>query len=168
MYFSLFTASAAEISSKSAVVMEASTGRILFGKNPNVKLPPASTTKLMTAMIALDRMRPDDTVTISERAAGVSPVKAHFKGGERVSVETLLNAALIKSANDAAVALAEAVAGSEEKFIELMNQKVIALGMSDTRFINSTGLPGHGQHTTAYDLARMLRHALRYPLVREI
>lgn len=165
---SLFTASAAEICSRSAVVIEASTGRILYGKNPNLKLPPASTTKLMTAMIALDRLGLSDTVTISERAAGVSPIKANFKAGERVSVETLLNAALIKSANDAAFALAEAVAGSEEKFVELMNQKVIALGLSDTRFINSTGLPGQGQHITAYDLARMLRHALRYPLVREI
>ncbi len=162
------TSYAAEISSKSAVVMEASTGRILYGKNPNLKLPPASTTKLMTAMIALDRLNPADTVTISERAAGVSPVKANFKTGEKVSVETLLNAALIKSANDAAFALAEAVADSEEKFVELMNQKVIALGMSDSYFVNSTGLPGHGQYTTAYDLARMLRHALRYPLVREI
>jgi len=168
LHASRFTLYAAEISSKSAVVLEASTGRILYGKNPNLKLPPASTTKLMTAMIALDRIDPADTVTISERAAGVSPIKANFKAGEKVSVETLLNAALIKSANDAAFALAEAVAGSEEKFVDLMNQKVIALGMSDTRFINSTGLPGHGQYTTAYDLARMLRHALRYPLVREV
>lgn len=168
LHCSLFTASAAEINSRSAVVMEASTGRILYGKNLNLKLPPASTTKLMTAMIALDRLNPADTVTISEGAAGVSPIKANFRAGERVSVETLLNAALIKSANDAAFALAEAVAGTEEKFAELMNQKAIALGMADTRFINATGLPGQGQHTTAYDLAKMLRHALRYPLVKEI
>ncbi len=168
VHCSLFTAFADEIHSRAAIVMEASTGRILYGKNPNLKLPPASTTKLMTAMITLDRLNPTDTVTISERAARVSSIKANFRTGEKVSVETLLNAALIKSANDAAFALAEAVAGSEEKFIELMNQKVIALGMSDTQFINSTGLPGHGQYTTAYDLARMLRYALRYPLVREI
>ena len=168
LHCSLFTVAAAEVSSRSAVVMEASTGRILYGKNLNLKLPPASTTKLMTAMIALDRLNPADTVTISEGAAGVSPIKANFRAGEKVSVETLLNAALIKSANDAAFALAEAVAGSEEKFIELMNQKAIALGMADTQFINATGLPGHGQHTTAYDLARMMRQALKYPLVREI
>lgn len=167
VHYSLFTASAAEINSKAAVVLEASTGRILYGKNPNLKLPPASTTKLMTAMVALDRMNPADTVVISEKAANVSPIKAHFRSGERVTVETLLNAALIKSANDAAFALAEAAGGTEEKFVELMNQKVIALGMSETRFINATGLPGHGQHTTAYDLAKMLRHALRYPLIKE-
>jgi D-alanyl-D-alanine carboxypeptidase (penicillin-binding protein 5/6) len=122
----------------------------------------------MTAMVALDRMNPTDTVVVSERAAGMSPTKANLRAGERVTVETLLNAALIKSANDAAYALAEAAGGTEERFVELMNQKVIALGMSDTRFINATGLPGHGQYTTAYDLARMLRQALRYPLVKEV
>lgn len=157
-----------EISSKAAIVMEASTGRVLYGKNPNLRLPPASTTKLMTAMVVLDRLDINDTVTISERASNVSPVKANFKAGEKVTVETLLYAALIKSANDAALALAEAVAGSEERFAGLMNQKVLALGLSDTRFINSTGLPGEGQYTTAYDLARMMRHALRYPLIREV
>ncbi len=159
---------AAEISSKSAVVMEASTGRILYGKNPNLRLLPASTTKLMTAMVALDQMNTADTVTISERAAGVSAIRANFKAGEKVSVETLLNAALIKSANDAAFALAEAAAGSEDRSVERMNQKALALGMSDTHFVNSTGLPGHGQYITSYDLARMLRHALQYPLIREV
>ena len=165
---SLSAVYASGINSRAAVVMEASTGRILYGKNPNLRLLPASTTKLMTAMVALDRLNPADTVAISERAAAVSPIKANFRVGEKVTVETLLNAALIKSANDAAFSLAEAVAGNEERFVELMNQKVIALGLSDTRFINSTGLPGRGQYTSAYDLARMLRHALRYPLVREI
>lgn len=157
-----------EISSRAAIVMEASTGRILYGKNPNLHLPPASTTKLMTAMVVLDRIPPSGTVIISEGAARISRVRANFRAGETVTVETLLNAALIKSANDAAFALAEAVAGTEEKFVELMNQKVIALGLEDTSFINATGLPGYGQHTTAYDLAKMLRHALRYPLIKEI
>ncbi len=169
IYWSL-TAFAGEISSKAAVVMEASTGRILYGKNPNLRLAPASTTKLMTAMVTLDRMNLADAAVISEKAAGVSPVKANFRPGERVTIETLLNAALIKSANDAAYALAEATGGTEEHFVELMNQKVIALGMSDTNFVNATGLPvpGHGQYTTAYDLARMLRQALRYPLIKEV
>lgn len=167
LHASPFQAFAAEINSRAAAVMEASTGRILYGKNANLKLAPASTTKLMTVMVALDRMNPSDTVVISERAARVSPVKAHFRAGERMTVETLVNAALIKSANDAAYALSEAAGGTEERFVELMNQKVIALGMSDTRFVNSTGLPGDGQFTTAYDLARMLRQALRYPLIKE-
>lgn len=168
IYCSLSTAYAQEIRSRAAIVMEETTGRILYGKNPDLRLPPASTTKLMTAMVALDRVSPTDMVTISERAARSSPVKANFKIGEKVTVETLLNAALIKSANDAAFALAEAVAGTEDRFVELMNEKVIALGMTDTRFLNSTGLPGQGQYTTAYDLAMMLRNALRYPLIREV
>ncbi|MGD0883558.1 MAG: D-alanyl-D-alanine carboxypeptidase family protein [Thermodesulfovibrionales bacterium] len=168
IHFSVFNVFAADISSKAAVVMEASTGRILYGKNPDLRLAPASTTKLMTAMVTLDRMDPADTAVISERAAGVSPVKLNLKAGERVTVETLLNAALIKSANDAAYALAEATGGSEDRFVELMNQKVIALEMPDTNFVNATGLPGSGQYTTAYDLAKMLREALKYPLIKEL
>ncbi len=157
-----------EILSRAAIVMEASTGRILYGKNPNLRLLPASTTKLMTAMVTLDRVNPGDTVVISRNAESCSPVKARFRVGEKVTVETLLNAALIKSANDAALALAEGVAGSEERFVEMMNEKAIALGMADTRFVNATGLPAEGQYITAYDLARMLRQALKYPLIKEI
>ena len=157
-----------DIHSKAAVVIDASTGRVLYGKNPNLKLPPASTTKLMTAMIALDRLDLNQTVTISERASKVSPIKANLREGERVTVGTLLRAALIKSANDAAYALSEAVAGSEERFVELMNQKAAAIGMNDTRFINSTGLPEEDQYITAYDLAKMLRQALKYTFIREV
>lgn len=157
-----------EIRSPAAIVIEASTGRILYGKNPDLRLLPASTAKLMTAMVALDRANPHDTVVISEKAASCSPVKAKFRVGERVTVETLLNAVLIKSANDAAFALAEGVSGSEERFVALMKEKVLALGMSDTKFVNATGLPMEGQYITVYDLARMLRHALRYPLIKEI
>ncbi|HAM51814.1 MAG TPA: hypothetical protein DCP92_14435 [Nitrospiraceae bacterium] len=159
---------AEEIHSRAALVMEESTGRVLYGKNPTLKQPPASTTKLMTAMVALDRLDVQDVVTISERAANISPVKANFRAGEKVTVKTLLYATLIRSANDAACALSEAVAGSEEQFAELMNQKALALGMTDTRFVNPTGLPGGEQYTTVYDLARMMRNALRYPLMREI
>lgn len=167
-HFSLSSLYAEEIRSRAALVMEASSGRVLYGKNPNLRLPPASTTKLMTAMVALDRLDVDDVVTISEKAALIAPIKVNFRAGEKATVKTLLYAALIKSANDAAYALAEAAAGSEEKFTELMNQKVLSLGMSDTQFTNSTGLPGSGQYTTVHDLSRMMRHALRYPLLREI
>ncbi|MEK6653095.1 MAG: D-alanyl-D-alanine carboxypeptidase family protein [Nitrospirota bacterium] len=161
--------SADEIKSKAALAMEASTGRVLFAKNPNLRLPPASTTKLVTAMVVLDRARLNETVTISEMAAEVPSIKGtRFKPGETVTVETLLYAALLRSANGAAFALAEHVAGSEEKFVELMNRKIAAIGASDTKFINATGLPGKGQQITAYDLAKILRHALKYPVIREI
>ncbi len=165
---SLLKAFGEEIRSRAAVAMEASTGRILGGKNPNLRLPPASTTKLMTAMVVLDRTALNDVVTISERAVAISPTKANLRAGERMTVETLLYTALLKSANDAAFTLAEYAAGSEERFVEIMNQKALALGMADTRFVNATGLPGQGQYTTAYDLAKMMRYAMRYPEIREI
>ncbi|MDI6744047.1 MAG: D-alanyl-D-alanine carboxypeptidase family protein [Thermodesulfovibrionales bacterium] len=169
IHYSLFTAYADEISSKAAVVMEVSTGRVLFAKNPNLKLPPASTTKLVTAMVVLDRANMSDTVTISEAAANVPSLKeTKLRAGETLTVETLLYAALIRSANDAAFALAEVVAGSEKKFVQLMNRKTIAIGASHTKFINTTGLPGKGQHTTAYDLSKIMRYALKYPVIREI
>jgi len=157
-----------EILSRAVVVMDASTGRLLYAKNPDLRCPPASTTKLMTAIITLERANLNDVVTISKNAARVPPHKAGFRAGDRMTVEELLNAALIGSANDAAVALAEAVAGSEEKFVELMNMKAISIGASNTFFINATGLPGSGQYITANDLSRIMSYALKYPKIREI
>lgn len=157
-----------EIKARGAVVMEAATGRVLYAKNPELKLFPASTTKLMTALVVLDRMQPTDLVTVSERAAATPPTKIGLRQGDTITVGALLHAALIRSANDAAVALAEAVAGSEEAFVELMNRKAVALGLYNTRFINPNGLPGPGQHTTALELAQIMREALTYPLLQEI
>jgi D-alanyl-D-alanine carboxypeptidase (penicillin-binding protein 5/6) len=160
--------SAEEIKSRAAVVMDATTGRVLYAKNPGLRLMPASTTKLMTALVVLERAHLDDVVTVSRNAAYTPPIKIGLRKGDKVTIETLLNAALIKSANDAAVVLAEAVAGSEDGFAELMNRKALALGLNDTRYINSNGLPGSGQYITAYDLAEIMRSAIRYPLLREI
>lgn len=157
-----------EILSRAVVVMDASTGRLLYAKNPDLRCPPASTTKLMTAIVALERANLNDIVTISKNAARVQPHKAGFKAGDRITVEELLNAALIGSANDAAVALAEAVAGSEEKFVKLMNMKALSIGAANTFFINATGLPGNGQYITANDLSRIMSYALKYPKIREI
>jgi len=160
--------SAEEIKSRAAVVMDATTGRVLYAKNPGLRLLPASTTKLMTALIVLERVDVRDTVTISARAASAPAINIGLKKGDAVSVETLLHAALIRSANDAAVALAEAVAGSEEAFVHLMNSKAIELGLQNTRFVNPNGLPGMGQHTTAYDLAEIMKKAMAYPLLKDI
>jgi len=156
------------INSRSAIVMEMPTERILYAKNPERRLPPASTAKLMTAIVAMEGMDLSDVVTISKNASRVRPSKAGFKKGDKVTVEKLLYAALIASANDAAVALAEAVAGSEKHFVHLMNQKAISIGAKDTKFINSTGLPGARQYTTALDLSRIMRCALDYPKIKEI
>lgn len=156
------------INARSAVVMEESTERILYAKNPNLKLPPASTTKLMTAILVAENADLSEVVKISKNVTRVPPLKAGFKEGDEVTIETLLYAALLKSANDAAVALAEAVAGSEEQFVSMMNKKAESMGLTDTKFINPHGLPGAGQYTTAFDLARIMRYALGYPKLREI
>ncbi len=165
----LSTVSRAEtVRSRAAVVMDASSGKVLYAKNPDLRCPPASTTKLMTAILAVEHMKPESVVTVSKRAATVSPHKAGLREGDRVTVEELLYAALLGSANDAAVALAEAVAGSEERFVELMNGKAAAIGARDTRFINPHGLPGPGQYISASDLSRIMQYALRSPLLRQI
>ena len=160
--------SAEEIKSSAAVAMDAATGRILYAKNLEHFHMPASTTKLMTALVVLDNVRLSDVVTVSRRAAKTAPTKVGLREGDKVTIETLLHAALIKSANDAAVALAEAVAGSEKEFVKLMNKKAIEIGAENTKFINANGLPGKGQHITAYDLAKIMRVAILSPVLKEI
>ncbi|MBA4372390.1 MAG: hypothetical protein C0402_05960 [Thermodesulfovibrio sp.] len=162
------TAFAGDIKSKAAVVMDAETGRLLYAKNPDLRLLPASTTKLMTALVVLERAKLSDVVTISKKVSLTPAMRIGLKEGDKVTVETLLYAALMKSANDATVALSEAVAGTEEQFVTLMNRKAIALGANDTRFINSNGLPGKGQYITAYDLSKIMRAAIKYPVLKEI
>ena len=164
----LLSASAEEIKSRAAVVMDAVTGRVLYAKNPDLKLLPASTTKLMTALVVLERANLKDVTTVSAHAAAAPPTKAGLKAGDKVTIETLLYAALMKSANDAAVALAEAVGGSEEAFVTLMNRKALAIGADDTHFVNANGLPLAGQYITAYDLSKIMRQAIKYPVLKEI
>ncbi len=168
LHASRITAFSEEIQARAAVVMEASTGRVLYAKNPELRLMPASTTKLMTALIAVEKVNLKDVVTISRNAVSAAPTRSGFKEGDKVTVETLLYAALMKSANDAAVALAEAAGGTEEQFVQLMNRKAIALGATDTKFINANGLPGQGQYTTAYDLSKIMRQAIKHPVLKEI
>jgi len=157
-----------DILSRSVVVLDASTGKMLYAKNPSLRRHPASTTKLMTSIIAVENTSLSGQATISRNASHVQPHKAGFKEGDQVTVEQLLYAALLGSANDAAVALSETVAGSEENFVALMNNKAIDIGAEDTRFVNSNGLPGNSQYTTAYDLARIMRYALKYQTLRDI
>lgn len=156
------------ISCQAAVVMDARTGEILYQKNSNHLLAPASTTKLMTAIIVMERLNLSDIITISQKASQTRPVKAGLRKGDKVTIEGLLYAALMKSANDAAVALAEAAAGTEERFVSLMNQKAASIGAMNTRFINATGLPGPGQYITAIDLSILMRAAMSHPKLREI
>ncbi len=156
------------IKSRAALTVDASTGEILYSKNSNWRLPPASTTKLMTAIVAIENEDLSKMVTISKKASRTAPTKAGFKKGDQITIEGLLYAALLGSANDAAVALAEAVSGSEQQFVSLMNEKARSIGAEDTKFINSSGLPAKGQFTTALDLAKILNYALGIPKLREI
>jgi D-alanyl-D-alanine carboxypeptidase (penicillin-binding protein 5/6) len=161
-------AAADEISARAAVVIDGWSGKILYAKNPHLKLPPASTTKLVTSMVALDRISPDAVVKISEHAANTPSVAPHLRKGERMTVTDLLYLALMRSVNGAAVALAEAVAGSEDAFVTMMNEKMQSLDADNTRFVNASGLPGGDQYITAHDLARVMKESLGYPLIREI
>jgi len=166
--FPLCDSIAAEISARAAIVIDSSKEEILFAKNPDLKLPPASTTKLITSMVALDNLDPDSVVTVSRKAADTPSVRPHLRAGEKVSVRDLLNLALIRSINGAAVALAEASSGSESAFVLLMNEKAGSVGAANTKFINASGLPGKGQHTTAHDLAKIMKEALTYDLISDI
>ncbi|NTU42138.1 MAG: D-alanyl-D-alanine carboxypeptidase [Nitrospirales bacterium] len=162
-------ASADEVGARAALVMDAGKGKILYAKNPHTQLAPASTTKVMTGIVALDRLHPDTVVTVSKNAAETPSVSPHLREGDRLKVHDLLTIALMRSVNGAAVALAEAAAGSEEGFTVMMNEKVRRMGLENTRFINASGLPGPGeQYTTAYELSLILKEALRYPLIKEI
>ncbi len=151
------------LTARAAAVLDVSTGRILYSKNPHLRLPPASTTKVMTVVVALERMHPEKRIRISRNAVNATPSKAGLTLGAEYRVWDLVTAALVSSSNDAAVALAEGAAGSEIAFAGLMNAKAARLGMKGTRFVNASGLPDkkRKQYTTAYDLSTLMRHALR-------
>ncbi|MDA8085312.1 MAG: D-alanyl-D-alanine carboxypeptidase [Nitrospiraceae bacterium] len=148
--------------------MDSQTHRILYAKNADLKLKPASTTKLVTAMVVLDRLSPDKMVRVSKEAAYTPSIPPHLRPGDVVSVRDLLYLALMRSINGAAVALAQAVSGSESAFAVLMNQKAASLNAKETHYVNASGLPAPGQYITASDLALILDGALRYPLIRQI
>jgi D-alanyl-D-alanine carboxypeptidase (penicillin-binding protein 5/6) len=156
------------VPAKAAVVMDAY-GTVLYAKFPKAKLAPASTVKLVTAMVALDQLKPDDVVRISWNASRVKTIPPGICPDEEMTVADLLHLALMKSINSSAVALAEATAGSEAAFTVLMNRKAQELGARDTLFANASGLPNSGpQYSTANDLALIMKAALSYPLIREI
>ncbi|MBE3596492.1 MAG: D-alanyl-D-alanine carboxypeptidase [Hydrogenibacillus sp.] len=157
---------------RAAILIDMDTGTELFSKNADEKLPPASITKIMSLLLimeALDRgdIKPDDVVTTSERAASMGGSQIFLKVGEQMTVDELLKAIAIASANDATVAMAEFLAGSEEAFVAKMNEKAKALGMKHTRFVNATGLPAEGHYTSARDIAIMSRSLIAHEKVLE-
>ena len=155
------------IPAKACIVID-DNDAVLYSQNPLKKLPPASTVKLVTAMVALDRLDPAVIVKVSRAAAAVRSIKPRLLAGDELTVLDLLHLALMQSINSAAVALAEATSGSEGKFVELMNQKAKEIGADDTHFVTASGMPKGRQYTTARDLTIILKKALTYPLIREI
>lgn len=156
------------VSARSAVLVDGSNGKIIFSKDANKQILPASTTKVMTALLVLEKLPLDSYVTVSERAAGMQPSKLYLKAGEQYRVRDLLYGVLLNSGNDASVVLAEAVAGSEWDFVQLMNQRAGQLGARNTKFVNSSGLPSKAvQYSTAYDMSLIFRQALKNGFFRQ-
>ncbi|MBF0343225.1 MAG: D-alanyl-D-alanine carboxypeptidase [Nitrospirae bacterium] len=156
------------ITARSAVIIDVDSEKILYAKNPTLKQPPASTAKLVTAMVVLDNVNINEIVTVSKEASNLYCSAAALREGDRFYVKDLLYLLLVRSVNGAAVALAEAVSGSEEQFVQLMNKRAAHIGARDTKYVNPHGLPGEGQYITAYDLAIIMKEALRYPLIKDI
>lgn len=165
---SLATGEAPALSARAALLMEGRTGLVLCEKNADERLPMASTTKLMTALLALEHLSPEMTLTVPREAVGIEGSSIYLFEGEHITVQTLLYALLLSSANDAAVALAIAVSGSVEAFATLMNERAAALGLTDTHFCNPHGLHDDMHYTTARDLARLFAAALANPALAEI
>lgn len=159
--------SADSISAPSAVLMESSTGKVLFEKNPHEQRPCASVTKVMTLLLVFEavdsgKLSLDDEITASEHAAGMGGSDIWLEKGETMSADDMIKATVVVSANDAAVALAEHISGSEDAFVEKMNSRAKELGMNDTVFKNCNGLDEEGHITSAYDVALMSRELTKH------
>lgn len=150
------------------VLVDAASGMVLDSDNKDMRLEEASTTKVMTALVAIRKLDPNDIVTVGKESVGIEGSSVYLKEGERISVRTLLYGLMLRSGNDAAHALAVAACGSEEKFVEAMNAEARRLGLVNTQFCNPHGLHADGHYTSAYDLAMITREAYREPLFAEI
>ncbi len=160
------------IQAKGCILMEASTGTILYADKETEHLPIASVTKVMATLLIMEaidagKLALNDMITVSDRAASMGGSQVYLEPGEQMSVDDLLKSLIVVSANDATVALAEAVCGSEESFITAMNEKCTELGLADTHFVNTNGLPAEGHYSSAKDVALTTRALLAHPLVLE-
>ncbi|HBX24355.1 MAG TPA: D-alanyl-D-alanine carboxypeptidase [Desulfotomaculum sp.] len=162
-----------ETTAESAMLMDAATGAVLWAKEPDKELPMASVTKIMTQLLANEALEKgeislQDRVTVTENAWKMGGSQIYLEPGEEMSMKEMLIAVAVGSANDASVAVAEHIAGSEEAFVELMNRRAKELGLKHTRFANCNGLPAETPHyTSAYDMAVILREALKHPIFKE-
>ena len=157
---------------KSAIMIEASTGEILFEKNSHEKLSPASMTKMMSMILIMEEiengnLKWDEMITTSERASSMGGSQIFLKAGEKMSVEDLLKGVAIASGNDAVVALAERIAGSEEAFVKRMNARGKDLGLKNTNFVNATGLTADNHYSSAYDMSLIAKELVKHEKILE-
>lgn len=156
------------IQAKSAILMDATTGQVLYEKNSRIRSAPASTTKIVTAILAIESGRLEEVVTVSPQAAATAGSSMHLYTGQRLALQELVTGLLLRSGNDAATAIAEHLAGSTENFALLMNKQAERVGAFNSQFKNPHGLSASGHYTTAFDLAWLTRYALTNPLFAEI
>ena len=160
---------ASTTSASSYVLMDATTGRVLASKNMNSKRLIASITKIMTATLAIESGKIDDIVVVDDSILKAYGSVIYIEIGEEISLKDLLYGLMLRSGNDAAVMIANYVAGSEEEFVEMMNKKARELGMKNTTFYNASGLPTpEGNYSSAYDMALLTRYAMKNEIYREI
>src|SRR5690625_2383008 len=157
---------------KSAILIERDTGKLLYDKNAHQKLPPASMTKIMTLLLIMEEidkgsLKLDEIIRISENAASMGGSQVFLGAGEEMSVKDLLKSVAIASGNDASVALAERISGSEEAFVKKMNDKVKDLNLKNSHFQNSTGLPAKDHYSSAYDMAMIAKELLKFEVITD-
>lgn len=157
---------------KSAILIEASTGEILYQKNAYEKLPPASMTKMMSMLLIMEEIEKgnlkwDEMITASDKAASMGGSQIFLKAGEKMSVTDMLKGISIASGNDATVAMAERISGTEEEFVKKMNSKGKELGLKNTNFVNATGLDTDNHYSSAYDMALIAKELVKHEKILE-
>jgi len=161
-----------ELDAESAILIEGHTGQVLYERDADKEMPPASITKIMTMLLTMEAVEAgeislDDVVTISQEAANMGGSQIYLNAGNEVTIEDLLKAVVISSANDATYALSEEIGGSYPAFVQMMNDRAEELSMDNTNFMNSTGLPEENHYTTARDISKMSREVIKYPEIQE-
>lgn len=155
------------VNAKNYILIDQKSASVVISKDEHVSVPIASMTKLITAILSIENSKLDDIATVSKKAVSTNGSKINLKVNEKISIENLLNALLINSANDSALTLAEHVSGTEEKFVELMNSKAKYLNMAETHFLDPAGLNDDGK-SSAHDIAILLSYALKYETIKNI
>jgi serine-type D-Ala-D-Ala carboxypeptidase (penicillin-binding protein 5/6) len=157
-----------QIGARAAILIDSGSGTVLWARRPHLRLPIASTTKIMTAVVALERLRPRQVIVVDRAAPRAQPFKEGLRAGERVPAWKLFYGLMLFSGNDDAVALAVAAGGTEAHFIALMNEKARLLGLRDTHIRSPSGIIDRGSYSTAWDLAALSRYAMRNPRFRAV